>query len=111
MAPVGTDKNCNYHKWPITRFIYDLISLVSEIHLSQLQKWWQDLQITKFYIFLKQLYDPSLRTIFCIMAWKQPDNRDLQKFMRSYQNKKENKSIPNSLIKINNNHFHKEISI
>ena len=61
--------------------------------------------------FLKQLYDPSLRTIFCIMAWKQPDNRDLQKFMRSYQNKKENKSIPNSLIKINNNHFYKEISI
>ena len=53
MAPVGTDKNCNYHKWPITRFIYDLISLVSEIHLSQLQKWWQDLQITKFLHFLK----------------------------------------------------------
>ena len=70
MAPGGTDKNFKYHKWPITRFIYDLISLVSEIHLSQLQKWWQDLQITKFYTFLKQLYDPSLRTNFLYHGMK-----------------------------------------
>ena len=72
-------------------------------------KWQQSLHIMKVYTSLNQVHD--WKHIFCAMIWKhESDNKELQICMWFCQNKKENKSITNPLIKTANyNDFYTSI--